>query len=130
MCGLSLIVFGFSSFLPLSLLAVTITGFGSMIALAGSNTVIQTIVDESKRGRVMSFFILAFLGLSPFGCMAAGALANVIGAGYTVALTGICTFALAIIFYSRVTSIHLNVAPATIKLGIIEADSELTTTNI
>ena len=126
LCGLSLVVFGFSTFLPLSLLAVAVIGFGSMIVMAGSNTVIQTIVDADKRGRVMSFVIMAFLGVGPFGCMVAGALANVIGAGKTAVATGVLTFALAFIFASRIMRIHLHVTPAQVDLGVAQAEAELT----
>ena len=125
MYGLGLIIFGFSSFLPLSLLAVAVIGFSSMTVLAGSNTVIQTIVDKDKRGRVMSFVVMAFLGFSPFGAMAAGALANYIGVGTTVAATGIVTLALGIIFGTRITRIHLYVKSAEIKQGIAEEEVEM-----
>jgi MFS family permease len=127
--GLTLIVFGSSESLPLSLLAAAVVGFGSLIMLAGSNTLIQTIVDEDKRGRVMSFVVMAFLGFGPFGCMAAGALANVIGVGRTVVLSGILTLILALIFGSRVLRIHLAVQPADVKEGIAEADAEIMAMN-
>jgi MFS family permease len=126
LCGLGLIIFGLSKFLPLSLLAVTVVGFGSMIMVAGSYTVIQTIVDKDKRGRVMSFLVMAFMGLSPFGAMAAGALANGIGVGYTAAITGICTLALAFIFGTRILRIHLQVTPENIGQGIAEEELEMT----
>ena len=70
MCGVALVVLGSFVYLPLSLLAVTVAGFGSMIALAGAMTIIQTIVDSDKRGRVMSCVVMAFLGIRPFGSMA------------------------------------------------------------
>ncbi len=126
LCGLALVIFGSSTYLPLSLLAMLLVGFGNMIALAGSNTVIQTIVDEDKRGRVMSFMLMALLGLGPFGCMAAGALANIIGPGRTVMATGAVVTLLAFIFASRIMRIHLNVPAAKVKEGIIEAESEMT----
>ena len=125
-CGLALVIFGLSNFLPLSLLAVTVVGFGSMTMLTGSNTVIQTIVDEDKRGRVMGFVIMAFLGFTPFGCMAAGALANIVGAGYTVFASGIFTLALSFIFASRVINIHLKVNQMNMQQGIAAAESEMT----
>jgi MFS family permease len=125
MYGAGLVIFGFSHFLPLSLLAVAGVGFSSMSVLAGGNTVIQTIVDKDKRGRVMSFVIMAFLGFSPFGAMAAGALANSIGVGATVAATGIITVAIGLIFSSRIMNIHLNVKPAEIKEGIAAEEAEM-----
>ncbi len=124
-CGLALILFGFCTYLPLSLLAVAVVGFGSMMVMAGSNTVIQTIVDEDKRGRVMSFVIMAFLGLGPFGCMVAGAMANSIGAGKTATVTGVLTLILAIVFASRILRIHLHVTGAQVQEGLNEAEAEL-----
>ena len=128
--GLALILFGLSSFLPLSLLVVAIAGFGNMIVLAGSNTIIQTIVDEDKRGRVMSFLVMAFIGLSPFGCMVAGALANIMGVGPTVMLTGLSALVLILIFGLRIMNIHLQVQPIQLKEAIIQAESEMTITHV
>ena len=125
LCGVALVIFGLSSYFPLSLLSVMAVGFGSMIVVAGSNTVIQTIVDKDKRGRVMSFVVMAFIGLGPFGCMAAGALANIIGVGNTVASTGIFTFVLALIFATPVMNIHSKVGPEDIKVGVEEAELEM-----
>jgi MFS family permease len=127
--GFALVVFGFSQFLPLSLLAVALVGFGSMILLAGSNTVIQTIVDEDKRGRVASLVVMAFMGLSPFGCIAAGAVANTIGCGSTVVVIGVLTLALAAFFWSRVLRIHLTVSAVEVERTVDEADTEISAMN-
>ena len=81
MSGVSLIVFGMSHYFLLSLLAVAFLGFSTMLLIAGSNTVLQTIVDKNKRGRVMSFVVMAFMGLTPFGCMIAGSAAHLVGLG-------------------------------------------------
>jgi MFS family permease len=108
--GVGLVAFGSSKSMILSLCMLTITGFGSMVMLAGSNTLIQTIVDQDKRGRVMSIFVMAFLGLAPFGSMAAGALASRIGPGNTVIVLGIYTVFLAFAFRSRIEQIHREVA--------------------
>ena len=55
---------------------MVVTGFGMMVQMAASNTILQTIVDEDKRGRVMSFYSMAFLGMAPFGSLFAGVLAG------------------------------------------------------
>ena len=69
------------------------TGFGMMAQMASNNTVLQTIVHDDKRGRVMSLFMLAFMGMVPFGCIIAGALASRIGAAHTLVLLGVlCIF--------------------------------------
>jgi MFS family permease len=124
--GFGLIAFGLSTSFMVSLAVVTVIGFGSMIVMAGSNTLLQTIVDPDKRGRVMSFFLMAFMGLAPFGSMAAGSLATVIGVGATVVIAGVCTVILALLFASRVTKIHENALRLTLEKSINAADSEMT----
>jgi len=86
--GAGLILFGLSHHLVLSLLLMLIVGFGMMQGLAASNTVIQTLVPEDKRGRVMSYYTMAFVGMTPFGSLLAGTLANHFGAPHTVIITG------------------------------------------
>ena len=61
-----------------------------MVQMASSNTVIQTIVDDEKRGRVMSFYMMAFLGTAPFGSLIAGSLSSRIGAPNTLLVGGVC----------------------------------------
>ncbi len=78
--GAGLIGFGLSHVLWLSLLMMLVTGFGMMQGMAASNTIIQTIVSEDKRGRVMSYYTVAFVGMAPFGSLLAGALAHKLGA--------------------------------------------------
>ena len=97
--GAGLFAFGFSHYLALSLPLLVLVGFGSMIVLTGSNTILQSIVDEDKRGRVMSIFFMAFMGLAPFGSMAAGALSGLIGANSTVIGMGLATLTLAFASY-------------------------------
>ena len=70
--GGGLIGFALSRSLPVSIVFMTITGFGMMVQMASTNTVIQTIVDEEKRGRVLSFYTMSFLGTAPFGSLLAG----------------------------------------------------------
>jgi MFS family permease len=104
--GLGLIAFGFSKSFILSLLVLPVMGFGSMVMMAGSMTLIQTMVDEDKRGRVMSIVVMALMGLSPFGCMVAGFLATKIGSGNTVIVSGIFTVVIALALASRVGKLH------------------------
>jgi MFS family permease len=108
--GLGLIAFGFSKSLIFSLFMLVIIGFGSMAMMTGSNTLIQTMVDQDKRGRVMSIVVMAFMGLTPFGCMVSGALATLIGVGNTVIALGILTIVIAFAFASQVRHIHRQVA--------------------
>ena len=65
-----------------------ITGYGMMRGMAASNTIIQTIVPEDKRGRVMSYYTMAFVGMAPFGSLLAGGLAHWVGAPVTLMITG------------------------------------------
>ena len=74
--GLGLIGFGLSHVFWFSMLTVAIAGAGMMQGMAASNTIIQTLVSEDKRGRVMSYYTMAFMGMAPFGSLLAGTLAN------------------------------------------------------
>ena len=82
--GAGLIAFGFSRHLWLSMIMMFVTGFGMMQGVTTSNTILQTLVDEKMRGRVMSYYTMAFVGMAPFGSLLAGALAHAIGAPRTV----------------------------------------------
>jgi len=91
--GASLIAFSFSRALWLSMAILVFTGFGMMAQMASNNTVLQTIVHDDKRGRVMSIFMAAFMGMVPFGCLLAGALASLFGAWQTLMMFGILCIA-------------------------------------
>ena len=91
--GAGLIAFAFSNSLFLSLFFLCLTGFGAMALVASSNTILQTIVEDDKRGRVMSLFTMAFIGMAPFGSLIAGTLANAIGARNTLLIGGVSCLA-------------------------------------
>lgn len=103
--GVALVAFGFSHYLPLSLVLMALTGFGMMQAMASSNTVIQSIVPEDKRGRVMSYYSMAFVGMAPFGSLLTGGLAHRMGAAHTVLIAGACLVLGALWFLTRMRSI-------------------------
>jgi MFS family permease len=86
--GISLILFSFSSVFWLSLLLLIPVGFSMMTQMSSSNTLIQAMVPDELRGRVMSVYSMMFMGMAPFGALLAGSLAEVLGAPYTVALGG------------------------------------------
>jgi len=117
--GIGLICFGLSHFLWLSLLMMLVTGFGMMQGLTSSNTIIQTLVDENVRGRVMSYYTMAFVGMAPFGSLLAGALAHAIGAPRTVIVSGIACILGSIWFTSRLTAIRKDMRPIYERLGIV-----------
>ena len=117
--GAGLIGFGLSHVLWLSLLLMAVVGFGMMQGLTASNTIIQTLVPEDKRGRVMSYYTVAFIGMAPFGSLLAGALAHKIGAPHTVIITGAACIAGGAWFWSRIKYIRVEMRPIYEKLGII-----------
>jgi len=117
--GCGLIGFSLSRSLPVSLAFLTVVGFGMMAQMASTNTVIQTIVDEEKRGRVMSFYTMAFLGTAPFGSLLAGWLSTQIGAPHTVLLSGVLCMATALWFARELPAIRLLVRPIYIRMGIL-----------
>jgi MFS family permease len=117
--GAGLVLFGMSQWLWLSLLLMLVTGFSMMQQMSASNTIMQTIVDESKRGRVMSFYTMAFIGVTPFGSLLAGIAANSIGAPRTVAIGGtLCIFA-SLWFWRKLKELRSVVRPIYIQMGIL-----------
>jgi MFS family permease len=117
--GVGLIAFSFVHALVLAIPCLVIAGFGFMVQMASSNTVIQTIVDDEKRGRVMSFYMMAFLGTAPFGSLIAGFLSARIGADHTLMLGGVCCLAGAAWFARALPAIRAAVRPIYVKLGIL-----------
>ncbi|WP_346354740.1 MFS transporter [Azotosporobacter soli] len=87
--GIGLILFSFTKLFVFSLLALVITGFGMTVEMAASNTLLQFIVEESKRGRIMSFYTMSFMGMAPFGALLGGSLADHIGVTNTLLSGGI-----------------------------------------
>jgi MFS family permease len=117
--SLGLICFSFSRSIYLSLMLMFFTGFGMMMQMASSNTLLQTLTDDDKRGRVMSLYVMAFMGTAPFGSFIAGALASVIGAPYTILSGGIVCLLGAIIFAKNLPSLRKHIRPIYIKMGIL-----------
>jgi len=117
--GIGLIAFSFSRFLWLSLALMSLTGFGMMVQMASSNTVLQTIVDEDKRGRVMSFYTMSFMGTAPFGSLLAGGLATKIGAPNTLIVGGLSCILGSLIFSRKLSSLRETIRPIYARMGII-----------
>lgn len=112
--------FAVSSNLPLSLLALVIAGFGAMTLVASCNTILQTILEEDKRGRVMSFFTMAFMGMAPFGSFGAGTMAGIIGLRETLLVGAACCLVGAVIFARQLPHIREKVRPIYVRMGIIK----------
>jgi MFS family permease len=124
--GCALILFGLSHTLWLSLVLLLFAGFGMMQVFSASNTVIQTLVPEDKRARVMSYYAMAFFGTAPFGSLLAGALAHRIGASETVILTGVFCLAGAIWFTFELPKVNAVIRPIYQQMGLLpEEDANL-----
>lgn len=130
--SIGLILFSFSTSLIFSLPLMIFAGFGMMMTMASSNTLIHTLVDDDKRGRIMSLYVMAFMGTAPFGSLIAGALSNEIGAPNTILLSGITCLFSAIWFAKQLPALRKHVKPIYIKLGIIPEVSKglQSTTNL
>jgi MFS family permease len=124
--GGGLILFGLSRSLALSLLVLLVAGFGMMQGLAASNTVIQTLVPEDKRGRVMSYYTMAFVGMAPFGSLLAGGLARRFGAPHTVILTGSACVLGGVWFTTQLRAVRRVMKPIYIEMGILPGGEQAT----
>jgi MFS family permease len=122
LAGAALIAFGWSHVLWLSILVLPVVGFGLMQQMAPSNTILQTIVDDEKRGRVMSFYGMAFLGMVPFGSLLAGYLAARIGAPRTMMVNGAVCLIGSLWFARRLPAIREIVRPIYVRMGILPED--------
>ncbi len=109
--GLLLIAFSFSRNLLLSTILLAPIGYTVMMQLSGSNTLVQAMVDDKLRGRIMSLFSLSLMGMSPFGSLLAGAVAERIGAAMTLTIGGIICLLGAVVFGLRLPSLKRDAAP-------------------
>jgi predicted MFS family arabinose efflux permease len=117
--GAGLIAFALSRTLWLSLAILPFVGFGMMQQMASTNTILQTIVEDDKRGRVMAYYAMAFQGLTPFGSLFAGALSDRIGAPGAVIAGAVLCIAGALWFAAILPSLRRLVQPIYVRLGII-----------
>ncbi len=117
--GAGLVAFGLSRTLWFSIPMMFVTGFGMMQGVTSSNTILQTLVDEKMRGRVMSYYTMAFVGMAPFGSLLAGALAHAIGAPRTVIISGVACILGSVWFWSRMPAIRDDMRPIYERLGIV-----------
>ena len=124
MFGAGLILFGLSHVLWSSLLLMLVIGYGMMLGLAGSNTIIQTLVPEEMRGRVMSYYTMAFVGMAPFGSLLAGGLAHWIGAPRTVMFTGACCLLGCGWFTLQLPEVRKVMRPIYQEMGLIHDPGE------
>ena len=121
MLGGALILFGLSHMLWLSLVLMVFVGFGLMQGASVSNTIIQSLVPEDKRARVMSYYTMAFFGSAPFGSLLAGTLAYRIGAPHTVMITGAFCVAGSLWFTLDLPKVNAVMRPIYQEMGLLPA---------
>jgi MFS family permease len=117
--GTGLILLSFTKYLPVSLVLVVIAGLGLMLHTASSNTILQTITDDDKRGRVMSFYTMAIMGTAPFGSLMAGSLAKIIGTPATMFAGGLSCLLGSFLFYRKLPELKNIIRPVYIRMGLI-----------
>ena len=118
LAGCALIALSWSRMLPLSIALMAVIGFCILLISVSTNMILQTIVDDDKRGRVMSLYTAAFLGVVPLGGLIAGALADRIGATRTVLIGG-CVCVLATLYMARqLPLLHRHMQSIYARLGI------------
>ena len=123
--GTGLILFGLSHILWISLVLMVVVGFGMMQAASAANTVIQTLVPEDKRGRVMGYYTMAFVGSAPFGSLLAGGLAHLLGAPHTIMITGAFCLAGSLWFTFELPQVRAIMRPIYRDLGLLPPDPAL-----
>lgn len=117
--GTGLILFSLSRTFWFSLALMLVTGFGMIVQMASSNTVLQTVVEENKRGRVMSLYAMAIRGMVPFGSLLAGIMASRLGAPTTLMVGGGCCIVGSLIFARNLPGMRKMVRPIYQRMGIL-----------
>jgi MFS family permease len=118
--GVGIICFSLSRVLWLSMLMMLVVGLGSILQIVASNTILQTIVDDDKRGRLMSLYITAFFGTVPFGNLVAGSLANKIGAPLTLIIGGSFCILGSLYFTRQLPELRRLVVPIYTRIGLLD----------
>jgi MFS family permease len=116
--GVALIAFSFSRSFWLSALFLVPVGLTMMVQMASTNTLIQAMVPDQLRGRVIALYSMMFMGMAPFGAFFAGAIAQKIGAPWTVAIGGFASIAGSAVFASNLSSIRAEARELIIAQGM------------
>jgi MFS family permease len=124
--SVGLIAFSLTKTLWVALLSLPLVGAGMMLQSASTNTILQTVVDEDLRGRVMAFYTMAILGTQPLGSLVAGVMADRIGAQYTILVGAIVCLAAAAWFALRRPAIAEHIRPIYMERGILPWDGDAT----
>jgi MFS family permease len=119
MMGAGIVGFSLSRWLPLSMACLVLTGMGGVLLMASSNTLVQTLVEDNKRGRVMSIFTMAFTGTMPLGNLVVGAVAGTIGVRMTLMASGIICVIVVAVFFRELPRLRAAAGPMLDKLNAI-----------
>jgi MFS family permease len=122
--GIGIIGFSLSRVFWLSVILVFLAGFGMLVQMASSNSILQTVADEDKRGRVMSLYAMSLRGMVPFGSLLAGAVASKIGAPNTLLFGGTCCILGALLFARQLPVIREMIRPIYIRMGILSQEEQ------
>jgi MFS family permease len=117
--GATLTVFSYSRSFALSLAMIAMVGFAALIVAMGVSTIVQTIVENRMRGRVMGLFTVSFMGMMPLGSLAAGALAEWIGPYHTLAVGGVACMLTGLWLWRQLPELRRHIRPLYVQLGII-----------
>jgi len=123
--GAGLIGFGLSRWLALSFVCLVLVGLGGVLLMASSNTLVQTLVEEDKRGRIMSIFATAFTGTMPLGNLVVGALSSRIGPSHTLIGCGAICMIIVYFFHRAIPRLRAAAAPVLAKLESAPAEPVL-----
>ncbi len=116
--GAGLIGLCFCRNVPFAMGLMALTGFGQIVQMASSNTLLQTIVEDDKRGRIMSFYTIAFMGMTPIGSLLAGSMASHVGTPWTLCVGGIACLMGAAGFAAKLPKLRKDVLPVYIHKNI------------
>ncbi|HEY2574221.1 MAG TPA: MFS transporter [Verrucomicrobiaceae bacterium] len=120
--GVAIMGFSMSRWLPVSMLCLLMAGMGGVLLMASANTLIQSMVDDDKRGRVMSLFTTAFTSTAPLGNLLAGAVAGKIGSGITLTVSGMICICIVMIFHRALPKLREAAHPVLAKLDATTLD--------
>lgn len=124
LAGASMAIFAATSALWLMMLTSILAGFGMIVTFASSNTLLQTIVEDDMRGRLMSFFIVAVMGAAPLGSLASGWIADRIGEANTIIAGGVISIAAAVLFMLKIPTLRPLVREIFMRKGILPPIAE------
>jgi len=124
MMSIILSAFTFIQSLLVAAIAISCIGFCMILMMGACNTIIQTVVNEEMRGRVMSLYTIAFMGFTPFGSLLMGWISDYAGPQNAVMAGGICCLAASLFFVFRIKTIRAHIRPMYIRLGIIPVNEE------